>query len=357
MMLMLTTRVGAFSRVSLIRTLSRAHGGGVAQHTIAHKYQDSFGSSRPFCLQRRPMSSSNTNHHHDKDAPPPALVYGADMNQDDLMETDMLIAVDRQDRLIPHTTLSKRAGHTFGPTTPRAVLHRAFSFFLFDKHHRMLLTQRAATKITFPNVWTNTCCSHPLYGMKSHNEVDVVPDAYPHFPGIKHAAIRKVQHELGIAPTDIMSHADIHFLKRFHYWAADTITYGTENPPWGEHEVDYILFLHLPDVVGEDLVVRPNPDEVSQYTFVTIDELRAMMQEPDRLWSPWFRGIMDRGGWDWWADLPGALAGKYTNEDVTYFDPPVEHYALYNLPSHGPDTGVLSSSSSPVTASTTASIK
>ena len=96
----------------------------------------------------------------------------------------------------------------------------------------MLLTKRASSKITFPSVWTNTCCSHPLYGM-TPNEVDVVPDAYPDFPGIKHAAIRKSFHELGI-PEQYIPHDQIQFVSRFHYWAADTVTYG-QNPPWGEH--------------------------------------------------------------------------------------------------------------------------
>lgn len=41
----------------------------------------------------------------------------------------------------------------------RGLLHRAFSVFLFDSNNRLLLQQRASEKITFPDLWTNTCCS------------------------------------------------------------------------------------------------------------------------------------------------------------------------------------------------------
>lgn len=42
------------------------------------------------------------------------------------------------------------------------LLHRAFSVFLFNSENKLLLQQRATEKITFPDMWTNTCCSHPL---------------------------------------------------------------------------------------------------------------------------------------------------------------------------------------------------
>ena len=58
---------------------------------------------------------------------------------------------------------SKYASHRFIPEQTRGLLHRAFSVFLFNADDKLLLQQRASTKITFPSLWTNTCCSHPLY--------------------------------------------------------------------------------------------------------------------------------------------------------------------------------------------------
>jgi hypothetical protein len=89
--------------------------------------------------------------------------------------------------------------------------------------------------------------------------------------------------------------------------------------------------------------VNPCPDEVEDYKYVSIQELKDMMNDPDLLWSPWFLGIMERGGFRWWEDLERALQGEYTNADVDFFDPPKEHFAAYNKASHTRLTGVLSS--------------
>jgi isopentenyl-diphosphate delta-isomerase len=73
------------------------------------------------------------------------------------------------------------------------LLHRAFSVFLFDSANRLLLQQRASEKITFPDMWTNTCCSHPL-GVPGETGADLEAAIM----GVKRAAQRKLHHELGI---------------------------------------------------------------------------------------------------------------------------------------------------------------
>jgi isopentenyl-diphosphate delta-isomerase type 1 len=200
------------------------------------------------------------------------------------------------------------------------MLHRAFSVFLFNSEGKLLLQQRAASKVTFPNVWTNTCCSHPLYGY-SPCEVDTDEDiASGDVPGAKAAAVRKLFQELGIDAQHVPT-AKFKFLTRLHYWAADVVTHGKESP-WGEHEIDYILFIQA------DVPLAPNPDEVSAVKYVSLEELREQMDPSSGLlWSPWFRIIVENFLPYWWTDLSVTLnTNKFLDTTSIFrFDPSVEH--------------------------------
>ena len=105
----------------------------------------------------------------------------------------------------------------------KGLLHRAFSVFLFNDKNELLLQQRASEKITFPDMWTNTCCSHPLN--VSSETGSTLEDAVR---GVKNAAQRKLDHELGIKKEQV-PFEDFHFLTRIHYKAPS-------DGKWGEHE-------------------------------------------------------------------------------------------------------------------------
>jgi isopentenyl-diphosphate delta-isomerase type 1 len=310
-------------------------------------------------------SSSSQSSSTSDSAPVQSAVYGQGMDQTAMMEQDCIVAVDEYDRVIPNDKLasalgdesiqflSKKQAHLFTAEQPRGIAHRAFSVFLFNCDNEMLLTKRASDKITFPNVWTNTCCSHPIYG-QTPNEVDDGVAGYPHFPGIKHAAIRKLHHELGIVAQDV-PHSQFRFVSRFHYWAADTLTYSKEEPQWGEHEVDYVLFLKYPE---KEIPLQVNAEEVGEYKYVSANELKQMFAEssdtetpPEStsiLWSPWFRGIMEKGGYEWWDHLDEIVSSadeahcQFTTSKVTFFSPPPQHHAVFNHDdTHSRQTGVL----------------
>lgn len=246
--------------------------------------------------------------------------WNSNLSQDQYMMKDQCILVDMKDQIIG--SQSKKQAHVFEEKHVRGQLHRAFSVFLFDDKGRLLLQKRAKSKITFPNVWTNTCCSHPLHGQEP-SEIDKTVSK-GQAPGVVNAAFRKLKQELNIDAKDLPPKKEFKFLTRLHYWAADVVTHGVDSP-WGEHEIDYVLFARVSEIPS----LKPNPDEVDDVCWVTKEELVKMMKPTSGLlWSPWFRILTTRFLLPkWWKDLDVTMnTDRHVDVNTIYrFDPTKEH--------------------------------
>jgi isopentenyl-diphosphate delta-isomerase type 1 len=144
-------------------------------------------------------------------------------------------------------------------------------------------------------------------------------------PGIKNAAIRKLQQELGI-PVEQISIDGLKYLTRLHYWAADTVTHGVDSV-WGEHEIDYVLFMTISHC--DDISLTPHGDEIDEVKWVTAAELEAMLNDETNLFSPWFRLIYHKFMKNkWWENLHQTMttAAHCDYDTIHTFDPPIEHY-------------------------------
>jgi isopentenyl-diphosphate delta-isomerase len=133
----------------------------------------------------------------------------------------------------------------------KALLHRAFSVFIFNKKNEMLLQQRADHKYHSAGLWTNACCSHPSPG-----EDTAI------------AAARRLHEELGFTTP----------LQRVF-----TFTYQTsfENG-LTEHEFDHV-FTGVYE--GE---IRPDIDEVKNYAFRSIPDIEASLIKEPQKFTSWF---------------------------------------------------------------------
>jgi hypothetical protein len=106
------------------------------------------------------------------------------------------------------------------------------------------------------------------------------------------------------------------------------LDYGS---PWGEHEIDYVLFLTIPS--KSTLTLSPHPEEVDDVKWVTQSQLLEMFNDKSLLFSPWFRLIVHKwmiskdGKEGWWTDLKKTMTTDtycdYVN--IWRFDPPEEH--------------------------------
>lgn len=161
---------------------------------------------------------------------------------------EQVILVDSQDNQIG--LMEKMEAHE------KALLHRAFSVFLFNTKGEMLLQRRALTKYHSGGLWTNACCSHPRAGETNLE-----------------AATRRTFEELGIRPA--IKHA-FSFTYRADFENGLT-----------EHEFDHVF------VGNYEGPIEPNPEEVSEYCYKSIPDIREQMRTDPHHFTEWFKIAFD----------------------------------------------------------------
>lgn len=160
------------------------------------------------------------------------------------MEKELVILVNEKDEQIG--LMEKMEAHE------KAVLHRAFSVFIFNSRGEMLLQQRALQKYHSPGLWTNTCCSHPRDGET-----------------LEQATRRRLEEEMGM---------QCELTKAFDFIYKSDVGQGLT-----EHELDHVF-------LGEtDQEPKINPDEVAFWKYMALDEVRADMKNNPKNYTVWFR--------------------------------------------------------------------
>lgn len=156
-----------------------------------------------------------------------------------------VILVNEQDEQIG--TMEKMRAHQEGK------LHRAFSVFLFNDKGEILLQKRAATKYHSPNLWTNSCCSHP-----APNE------------SLEAATQRRLKEECNLS--------DIELKKEFSFIYKTTFENGLI-----EHELDYVFSGKT------NIIPHLNEEEASDYRYVSIDNVENEISASPEKFTYWFR--------------------------------------------------------------------
>lgn len=162
---------------------------------------------------------------------------------------DLVVLVDEMDNQVGVMDKS-RVHHKNTP------LHRAFSVFIYRpspkaSERQVLVQRRALSKKTWPGVWSNSCCGHPLPG-----------ESY------EAAVKRRGRYELGVEIKDLKKVADYRY--RF------------ERDGVVENEICPVF---VAKIVGG---VKPNFDEVEEIKWVGWEEfLNELKTDKTNKWSEW----------------------------------------------------------------------
>jgi isopentenyl-diphosphate delta-isomerase len=168
------------------------------------------------------------------------------------MQTEYVVLVDERDCTVGSE--EKLRAHRDGR------LHRAFSIFVFNRRHELLLQRRAASKYHSGGLWSNTCCGHPRPGEETNA-----------------AATRRLGEEMGFA-------CDLRESFSFLYRAEldDRLV---------EHEVDHVF---IGSFSGEP---DPNPNEVAEFQWLRLDELHREIEVQPAAFTYWLRVALNHQAW------------------------------------------------------------
>ncbi|TBN03567.1 isopentenyl-diphosphate Delta-isomerase [Hyunsoonleella flava] len=165
------------------------------------------------------------------------------------MKEEKVILVNEQDEQIG--LMPKMEAHE------KALLHRAFSVFIFNRNNELMLQQRALDKYHSPGLWTNTCCSHQRDG-ESNIE----------------AGKRRLQEEMGFV-VDLKE--SISFIYKAPFDNGLT-----------EHEYDHVLLGNY------DGTPEINPEEVADWKWMPLEEVKVDISLHPERYTAWFKVIFDK---------------------------------------------------------------
>ena len=165
------------------------------------------------------------------------------------MTEEHVILVDENDNQIG--LMPKMEAHE------KALLHRAFSVFIFNDKNELMLQQRAAHKYHSPKLWTNTCCSHQRDGETNLE-----------------AGKRRLKEEMGFV-TDLQEKTSFIYKAPFE----NGLT---------EHELDHIMVGYYNDEPNI------NEDEVASWKWMSLEDVKSDIARNPQYYTAWFKIIFEK---------------------------------------------------------------
>lgn len=165
------------------------------------------------------------------------------------MAEEYVVLVDENDNKIG--IMPKMLAHE------KALLHRAFSVFIFNNKGELMLQQRALSKYHSPGLWTNTCCSH-----QREHETNI------------EAGKRRLEEEMGFV-TELTETTSFLYKAPFD----NGLT---------EHELDHIMVGYYED----DPFI--NKEEVEAWKWRDLEEVKADIAINPQDYTAWFKIIFEK---------------------------------------------------------------